>query len=262
MDDDNFLDSDSNSEISVVSDRTVDYNASNAENKLQETKKKLQHYSKEAIETCKDIKSTNKDMDNFLNKKSFQLTPEQKQEYDGIIENEKKAISDDSKSLSTKSDGKEGNTRKYAELSSQITMRQIKLSKWSADYISSALGHTFTPQEKDILDNTAEAQSNLSRDLLTLRENINKLATRENDIKKLINKPEPEPEPEKVGFTQGQQDDTNIGESSRGVKRNREGSLDEQNTTKRQEIASSNQSNPSLLDDFADPSEEMPDYFG
>ncbi len=253
-DDDNLLDSDSNSVVSVVSDNTVDSNTSNPKNKLEETKKRLEHYNKEGVETRKDNILTNQWMKDFLAKKSPQLSLEQKQEYNSFIENETKEISEVYNSLSTKSLGNEAEKRKYAELFSQITQRRTNLSKWCADYLSSALGHTFTDGEKGFLENTLEAQRNLSRDLLTIRGNVDKLATRENNLKKVIEKQE------QVGFTQG--DDTNIGESSRGVKRNREGSLDEQNITKRQEIASSNQTKPSLLDDFADTSVEMPDYFG
>ena len=254
-------DSDYHSEISVVSDSTVDSNTSNAENKLKETRKKFEHYHQEGIQTRIDIRSTIEDMDHFLQEKASFLSSEQKREYDSFIEKETKPISEARAKLATNNAFKtEEEKRSYAESMTQITDSSTNLSKQCADFIRGALGHTLTRQDLNRLENIQQAQKYLSRDLLTITANCNILARREDNLKKVLDTQQQVTQGQGQG--QGQGDATNIGESSRGVKRNREGSLEEQNTTKRQEIASSNQSNPSLLDDFADPSEEMPDYIG
>ena len=241
--------SDSNSEITVVSDRAVDSNTSDAKNELDENKKRFDHYYDESNKTRKDVKTTTRELNKVLDKKLSALSPEQKLEYSRISEDEIYKTSENHKIV--RSCSTNVTKIKYIELSDLATHKQISRSRSLAEYIINALGHTFTPQDKARLENTLEAQRNLARDLTTLRKNVSNLDKAQNSLKKVLK--------EQLGYTRV--DDTNIGESSRGVKRNREALLNEENTIKRQEIAGSNRSNQSLLDDFADPSGEMPDYF-
>ena len=239
--DDSYL-SDSNSEVTVVSNETIGSDTSNAQQKLDETKNRINHYIEESKVTRKDLKNITVDYDKYLKAARSLLIPDNKASYDSIQEVQDGIIREKKDDLYKKS-GSGLNRRINTNVTAgQICKEEAEFYEVRKNFLEEKLGH-YLPN-KAALDSTAQAHTNLSRDALTLSGNLDKLQSKSTMLSKIIGKlPKQE-----TG-----------GESSVGVKRNREVSLEQGvNTTKQQKTTADS----SLLDDYANVSSEMPDYFG
>lgn len=234
--------SDTNSELTVVSNDTLDSDTSNSREKLDKTKDRLTHYLGESKNTRDDFKALTGVYNDYLKKASSHLTYQDKLEYDLLEQTQANQIKDMRKALEIASGSRFNRRIKTNITAGQISNTEGELFALRKQYLDEKLGNNLP--DKAAVDSTAEAHTNLSRDILTLSENLNKLSDKNTILSKAVGKlPKQETE----------------GESSAGVKRNREVSSEQEvNATKQQKTTAGS----SLLDDYADVSSEMPDYFG
>ncbi len=247
MDENDTDHSESNSQITVVSNDTFDSNTSRPEQKFEETDKRIKHCLDESKQTRNDFKRLCNSYDSMQEQTAAKyLRPEEKIEFDSIVAAQREEIKTQRNAIGRSASLQARiNTNQQANKVSIYEAESFKLRK---NFLDEKIGNTLTYQDKNMLNETSIAQNGLAKDLLTLNNNVNKLSDKKQMLASAMNKLERE----KL------ENLTTVGESSGGVKRNREISPEQEvNTTKQQKTRAES----SLLDDYADLSTEYADYF-
>lgn len=236
MDEDmgDYSDTDSNSQISEVSDMTVDSKISNPKDKLNSTQERIKSIRDDLQSNRAELKMVNNDLDDLSNRKKNFLSSDKKEVYEAIYNQSKEEIDESIKSQRTKAGGTEKHKRDYDERANEIIGLKSKLVKLCSDFIFGEVKNTYSDNEKNEKEIKEEAQENLTRDLTTRRENTFRLIKREKELKSLQKK--------RPDLFDG--NNNNSGESSQGAPPNQ-----------------NNQSNPYSDYDYGNPNNEMQDFF-
>lgn len=242
-----YSDSDSNSEISRISNKTIDSKTSDPDLKLYETRKRIEHNRAEAISSNREIVGVSKEIDKLTISKEHLLSPEDKLVYDSTVSRLQKIV-DDSKAKPlnlSNPDGSHdylGSRLGYLRGSTNWTEKVHGLSWFRSKFIHDRHKDSYDINEENTLTVSETAKRNFIRDSISRRENIEHLKSREEKLKEVLNKKDG------TTYSQGGGQGTTSTQGSLPV-------AQENNVAPRQ-------SGSSLLDDFADLSQEMPDYFG
>lgn len=272
--DDDFSDNEKNSQVSIVSDMSVNSNTSKLEEKLDDAETRVNNYHIKGKDIRKEMSETNKDMNEFIDSKYRGLSPDKLREYDQQISLKEGAIHDREQDLKKTNTASITSKIRYALLSNKVMAEKKSLSSFRSKFLEDNLDN-LTDRDKNFMDINKEAQENHFRDLTTNGENLSKLRIIINKLKvenkkrSKISSTETNPEvvnPNSDGVnTKGKSSSSyswdpfepkNFESGSSPYSPNKgEGSQSHQPN-------SSHQSNRSLVEDYADPNQEMPDYFG
>ena len=268
--DDDFSNNDNNSQVSIVSDTSVNSNTSKLDEKLVDAETRVKYYHNKGKVLREEMKEADQNMKEFLDKESLKFCGD-KSEYKEQIKLKEDEIYERKQEFIK---GRSVSTWKYNFLSNKVANAYKSLSFYRSKFFEDN-SENLTKNDKSFMQVNKEAQDNLFSDLTTNAENISRLSIISKKLKEEIRKrskiSSTETNPEAVNPNS---DDVNTkGKSSSSYlwdpfePKNFKSGISPYNPNKGEgsqshQPNSSHQSNRSLVEDYADPNQEMPDYFG
>lgn len=242
--------SDSNSNITVVSDNSINSRTSDLKGKLIETKERADHYLKEASNTRKDLKSANWNYKTQQNSLLSKLSPEQAKDLKEKDTWFEKKLSDDRYANHHSSGGGLERRLNTADNQYENYVTENTYLKKRHETLQQFIGPGISGNEASRLEEAKLAQINIEKDLFTTTNNSSKLLERAKLIQQEIKNRGLNTESSQSANVHLQVQDTQAPSNKRNI---------DQFTA---EQSQSKKSKSSLIDDYADLSQEPADYMG